>query len=63
VEHPLIASIIETGTAKFGDGAGAGGRIDKDGDDGAIAETDRAGCIEGLEQSAGLGTSRWETSS
>ena len=36
VEHPLIAGIVKTGAAEFRDGAGAGGRLNKDGDDGAI---------------------------
>ena len=40
VEHPLVAGVIEAAAAEPGHGAGAGGGVDQDGEDGAIAETD-----------------------
>ena len=40
VEHPLFAGMIKIAAAESGHGAGASGGINKNGDDGAIAQSD-----------------------
>jgi hypothetical protein len=41
VQHPLLAGIIQTGSAERGHGTGASCGVDQNRDDGAIAKTDQ----------------------
>jgi hypothetical protein len=38
VQHPLVAGMIEAAAAERSHGAGTGGGVDQDGDDGATAQ-------------------------
>jgi len=53
VEHPLIAGIVKIAAPETGDGARPGGRIDQNGDDRAVAQTDKRRSPDRSEQFPG----------
>lgn len=50
VEHPLVAGVIEVPSLKLGHGAGPGGGVDEDGDDGAVARSHQVRSVERSKQ-------------